>query len=128
MRNFEKYIDEIVGSIYELSKLKEEGKFVITHNNWWECDNQKQYIIVDTNKCTKEKLKEFLLEEYKEPYKLTKFEYDLLLWHRITLLSSYHFFKDSDLLLYMKNEGYFKDISEEEHIKEILDNCKIIEE
>lgn len=133
MRNFEKYIDEIVGSIYELSKLKEEGKFVIKSGrtkcvfdsslNYSE-EDYTECIIVDTDVYNKEKLKEFLLQEYKEPYKLTQFEYDLLARYEPTFMEYPHYpFKLIDTLVYMKDKGYFKDIPEEKLMKYIFDNC-----
>lgn len=69
---------------------------------------------------------DWLLEEYKEPIKLKQWEYDTIKYHgKLSKFNDIHF------LMAMKNKGYFKDMNSVEKcsmtIKEILDNCEVIE-
>ena len=69
---------------------------------------------------------DWLLEEHKEPIKLKQWEYDTLKYHgKLSKFNHIHF------LVAMKNKGYFKDMNSVEKcsmtIKEILDNCEVIE-
>ena len=67
-----------------------------------------------------------MLQEHKEPIKLKQWEYDTIKYHG--KLSK---FNDIYFLMAMKNKGYFKDMNSVEKcsmtIKEILDNCEVIE-
>lgn len=69
---------------------------------------------------------DYLLQEHKEPIKLKQWEYDTIKYHG--KLSK---FNDIYFLMAMKNKGYFKDMNSVEKcsmtIKEILDNCEVIE-
>lgn len=58
----------------------------------------------------------------KSPYKLTKFENDLLQ----SYLGTYKF-KEVRPLTWMKEKGHFKGVDENETIDEILENCEVIE-
>ena len=116
MKNFEKYIKEI-------SKILANSH----------CDNAYLCNICNVrNVCEKlgsldeKEIQEFLLSDYKEPIKLTQFEYDIINYHG--KLSK---FNDICILMAMKNKGHFKDMNSVEKcsmtIKEILENCEVVE-
>ena len=66
----------------------------------------------------------WLLEEHKEPIKLTKFEYDLLM----SYINKGYFFKNFSELKEMRNKGYFKGVTDTSmKIQDILKNCEVIE-
>jgi len=63
-------------------------------------------------------------EEHKEPIKLTKFEYDLLM----SYINQGYYFKNYGELKEMRNKGYFKGITDTSmKIHYILNNCEVIE-
>lgn len=65
----------------------------------------------------------WLLEEHKEPIKLTKFEYDLLM----SYINKGYFFRNYSELKEMRYKGYFKGISDTSmKIQYILNNCEVI--
>lgn len=67
---------------------------------------------------------DWLLEEHKEPIKLTKFEYDLLM----SYINKGYFFKNYSELKEMRNKGYFKGVKDTSmSIQYILNNCEVIE-
>ena len=67
---------------------------------------------------------DWLLEEHKEPIKLTKFEYDLLM----SYINKGYYFKNYSELKEMRNKGYFKGITDTSmKIQYILKNCEVIE-
>lgn len=67
---------------------------------------------------------DWLLEEYKEPIKLTKFEYDLLM----SYINKGYSFKNYSELKEMKNKGYFEGVTDISiPFREILDNCEVVE-
>ena len=116
MKTFEKYIEEI--------------STILANSN---CDNAHLCNICNVrNVCEKlgtlddEEIHEFLLSEYKEPIKLTQFEYDIINYHG--KLSK---FNDICILMAMKNKGHFKHMNSVEKcsmtIKEILENCEVVE-
>ena len=57
-------------------------------------------------------------------YKLTQFEYDLLSAYPISTTK----FKNSRVMMTMKEKGHFEDIKEDEQIKDILENCEVIDD
>lgn len=66
----------------------------------------------------------WLLEEHKEPIKLTKFEYDLLM----SYINKGYFFRNYSELKEMRNKGYFKGITDTSmKIQYILNNCEVVE-
>lgn len=72
--------------------------------------------------CIEGKFK-WLKQPYKKPtYKLNKFEYDLLQSY-----SDIYSFNAFNSLSGMKEKGYFKGIDDNKTIREILDNCEVIE-
>lgn len=80
----------------------------------------------DDFKKYSEKGFDWLLAEHKEPIKLKQWEYDTIKYHgKLSKFNDIHF------LMAMKNKGYFKDMNSVEKcsmtIKEILDNCEVVE-
>lgn len=68
-----------------------------------------------------------LLEEYKELIKLTQFEFDLLKAKLET--HGYCYFSACIDLRFMKDNGYFNGIADTSMtLREILDNCEVIED
>lgn len=68
---------------------------------------------------------DWLLQEHKEPIKLTKFEYDLLM----SYINKGYYFKNYSELKEMRNKGYFKGITDMDmKTQEILKNCEVIDE
>lgn len=116
MKNFEKYIEEI--------------STILANSH---CDNAHLCNICNVrNVCEKlgsldeKEIQEFLLTEYKEPIKLTQFEYDML---RTT--SKYHLWlgelKNGLYYIKMKEKGYFKNVDLSKTAKEVLENCEVVE-
>lgn len=113
MKNIEKYYDELI-SCYK------------SPNCYW-------LEVIKKGNCHEMSCKEcgmdfvhWLNEEYKEPIKLTQFEYDIINYHG--RLSK---FNDICFLMAMKNKGHFKHMNSVEKcsmtIKEILENCEVVE-
>lgn len=75
--------------------------------------------------CIKRKFK-WLKQPYEKPkYKLTQFEYDLLSVHKD--YKTYNNIANQIHLFKMREKGYFKDVDTNIPIREILDNCEIIQ-
>lgn len=117
--NYEHYKDEIIkDSCFVLALV--DGK---PHK----CSS------VKCNKCgfstghgCGEKIKEWLKKPYEKPkYKLTQFEYDLLSVHKD--FKTYNNIANQIHLFKMYEKGYFKDIDTNIPIREILDNCEVIQ-
>lgn len=79
--------------------------------------------------CHKEKIKwvaspyEKQTYKFEKPtFKLTQFEYDLLQHFSVDFK-----FKEMGLLKEMKEKGHFKNINGDELIKDILENCEVIQ-
>lgn len=73
--------------------------------------------------CDYHKFIDWLLEEHKEPIKLKQWEKDLLKLHEYNQR-----FCNYTALFGMKHQGYFKCVENESMtIKEILDNCEVID-
>ena len=116
MKTFEKYIKEI-------SKILANSH----------CDNAYLCNICNVrNVCEKlgsldeKEIHKFLLSEYKEPIKLTQFEYDML-----STTSKYHLWlgelKNGLYYIKMKEKGYFKNVDLSMTAKEVLENCEVVE-
>ena len=74
--------------------------------------------------CYGEEAIDWLLEERKEPIKLKRWEYDLL---KVGYDDEFIFGNCGELLA-MRDIGYFKSITDiTMRVKEILDNCEVIE-
>lgn len=125
MTNLEYYKDEFV---YMLKKNKITlcSCFEVL-NNYDDCD----ICPYDVENCVKEgccnyrKFIDWLLEEHKEPIKLTKFEYDLLKCYQETKDDGE--FVDHYLLKEMQYKGHFQDVDYTLTIEEILENCEVVE-
>lgn len=74
----------------------------------------------NVDECIKE-----ILEEYKEPIKLTKFEYDLLKVYQ--KLKGDGEFSDHYILMAMQYKGHFKNVDYNLTIEEILNNCEVVD-
>ena len=126
MTNLERYKDEFV---YMLKK----NKVMLCNcfealNNHDDCDT----CPYDVESCEKEgccnyrKFIDWLLEEHKEPIKLTQFEYDLLKCYQETKDNGE--FVGHYILKEMQYKGHFQDVDYNLTIEEILDNCEVIKE
>lgn len=71
--------------------------------------------------CNGEQIKWLASPYEKQTYKLTQFEYDLLQHFSVDFK-----FKEMGLLKEMKEKGHFKNINDEELIKDILESCEVI--
>lgn len=111
--NFEHYKEEIKRAGYDFALVN--GK--PTACKWMLCD---KCFFKDRMLCAK-KRSEWMLKPFKQKYKLTQFEYDLL--------QSYadgYKFKDIMPLIVMKEKGYFKNVDKNELIKDIIENCEVV--
>ncbi|WP_302318742.1 hypothetical protein [Holdemanella biformis] len=89
------------------------------------CDVGCAFFTFGKANCDKERFK-WLASPYKKPpYKLTKFENDLLQSYLKGHLSGRKF-KSILVLNWMKEKGYFKDIDENATIVDILEKCEVI--
>ena len=78
----------------------------------------------DDFKKYSEKGFDWLLDEHKEPIKLTKFEYDLLM----SYINKGYSFKNYSELKEMRNKGYFEGVTDTSMtINEILESCEVID-
>lgn len=100
--------------------------YVIYMNDDVYSANLKESAIEDFNKSEADDFYKWLLSPYEEPkptYKLTQFGYDLLKCCDVHCCI-YEFW----LLDEMYRKGYFKGIPTNVPIKDILDNCEVVEE
>lgn len=121
MKNFDKYMQDILID-------SNEQDYQVTC--WWRYKylgerTDTECSCDDCTECQKQFF-EWLNQEYKEPIKLTQFEYDIINYHgRLSR------FNDICFLMAMKNKGHFKDMNSVEKcsmtIKEILENCEVVE-
>lgn len=81
--------------------------------------------LTDWHNSGEKDLIKWLLMEHKETYKLSKFEYDLLLavkkWSGGEQTIEQFF-----ILRNLKEKGYFKNVDIEKTVAEILENCEVI--
>ena len=131
MTNFEYYKDEILKSL-ELEKEDEIKKWSVF--NYDRVLGKVLYRLYIQNKgdgIAKDfKIVNWLLEEHKEPIKLKQWEKDLVI--NCTQVEDY---QEKDkvhefwIITGMKEKGYFKGIEDTSMtLKEILDNCEVIDE
>ena len=114
MTNLEYYKDEIKEEFLKHHYLGDVVYRVASNNGYKFYRNSED----DIN------LIDWLLEEHKEPIKLTKFEYDLLM----SYINKGYSFKNYSELKEMRNKGYFKGITDTSmELNEILENCEVIE-
>lgn len=82
----------------------------------------------DDFKKYSEKGFDWLLEEHKEPIKLKQWEFELIGYIYRTSSVKKMFFVHYSELNYLRGVGYFKGITNEYMtLKEILDNCEVID-
>lgn len=111
MKNFEAYINDIIEEdACHAYRLVNKNDHIECRSECFYCEN-------------KEKVREWLLEEYKEPIKLTQFEYDLL---DIYGYQGDFDFIDFDVLKILKTKDYFKNVDKDMRIRDILENCEVI--
>lgn len=111
--NFEHYKEEIKRAGYDFALVN--GK--PTACKWMLCD---KCFFKDRMLCAK-KRSEWMLKPFKQKYKLTKFEKELL-----ECYSDVKSFELFNSLNGMKEKGYFKGIDTKIPIREILDNCEVV--
>ncbi len=117
--NFEKYVE----------KIKKEVKYGDFFCTVASIKNKSEFCNNNCSECRMSCL-DWLKEEYKEPIKLTKWEYDLILnCTEATHYSDKDRLKNYWIIEGMKDKGYFKDINDLNiTFKEIKENHIIIEE
>lgn len=142
MNKFKEDINLLAGLVNEHFEEKQETNFEHYKDGILDCciDNlavvkgiPKSCSKIDCNDCDfltikkgcREIAKEWLNHPYrKTPYKLNKFEIDLLNAHKDSgmqkCISNYR------PLLELHEKGYFKDIDTSTPIHEILDNCEVV--
>ena len=123
MTNLERYKDEFVYMLNDDSyqpPLCNYFEKIWTYSDCSCCP----FCTKDETGCDYQKFVDWLLEEHKEPIKLTKFEYDLLM----SYINKGYSFKNYSELKEMRNKGYFKGITNASmKIQDILKNCEVIE-
>ena len=71
---------------------------------------------------------DWLLEEHKEPIKLTQFEYDLLEYYtNVDNSWNGRILHENYAIRYMCDKGYLKNVDLNMTFREVLDNCEVIE-
>lgn len=123
MTNLECYKDEFLYMLNDIayhSPLCNYFEEIWTYSDCSCCP----FCTKDETVCDYQKFVDWLLEEHKEPIKLTKFEYDLLM----SYINKGYFFKNFSELKEMRNKGYFKGVKDTSmSIQYILNNCEVIE-
>lgn len=111
-----------------LEWLQKAGMITINRAFNKECEEIGLNIVINLRNKDYESFDEkgfgWLLEEHKEPIKLTKFEYDLLM----SYINKGYFFRNYSELKEMRYKGYFKGITDTSmKIQYILNNCEVVE-
>ena len=124
MTNLERYKDEFV---YMLNDVAYQPPLCNYFEKIWTYSDCSccPFCTKDETGCDYHKFVDWLLEEHKEPIKLTKFEYDLLM----SYINKGYSFKNHSELKEMRNKGYFEGVTDTSMpFREILKNCEVIEE
>lgn len=118
--NYEHFKDEIIENcMFNLAIVKGKPKLC---NSVVYCSDCEFYVCKDNENNCNEKFKEWLKKPHEKPtFKLTQFEYDLLQHFSVDFK-----FKEMGLLKEMKEKGHFKNINDDELIKDILESCEVI--
>lgn len=122
MKYFEKHIVNVANTLWEYAEAYRTGEFIKTND-------LKTLVFLDKH-WTPEMIASWLMEDIPEEkkkehkYKLTQFENDLL----IACFNDIAYIGDSQMLLNLKEQGYFKDIPENVGLYIILNGCEIVEE
>ena len=121
MKNFDKYMQDILIE-------SNEQDYQVTC--WWRYKylgerTDTECSCDDCTECQKQFF-EWLNQEYKEPIKLTQFEYDLLTIRNSSVcfnspLECSRYFEE------LKEKGYFKNVDLSMTTKEVLENCEVVE-
>ena len=119
--NYEHYKDGILQNIkYTLAVVNGEPKSCID-TNCGECDFKDS----DSGECVK-RVREWLNQQYKKPtYKLSQFEFDLIQTYRDGNTDCN--LSDRRILRELKEKGYFKCVDYDTKVKDILENCEVIQ-
>lgn len=116
----EHFKDEIIENcMFNLAIVKGKPRLC---NSVVYCSDCEFYVCKDNENNCNEKFKEWLKKPHEKPtFKLTQFEYDLLQHFSVDFK-----FKEMGLLKEMKEKGHFKNINDDELIKDILESCEVI--
>ena len=113
MKNIEKYYNELNSSCLN------------PNCHWKKKIRNQECVGIPCQECGSDFL-QWLNQEYKEPIKLTQFEYDML-----STTSKYHLWlgelKNGLYYIKMKEKGYFKNVDLSMTAKEVLENCEVVE-
>lgn len=116
--NYEHYKDQIIeDGIWNLALVN--GKPKRCRNVYCnDCDFK-------TSSECKKKLEEWLKHPYRNPpYKLSKFEFDIIQTYRDCNTDCK--LSERSTLRELKNKGYFKNVDKNELIKDIIENCEVV--
>ena len=115
MKNIEKYYNELNSS------------FLSPNCHWKKKIRNEECTGISCKECGSDFL-QWLNQEYKEPIKLTQFEYDLLINCKgATNYNENDIIKNYWIIEGMKQKGYFKNIELSMNFKEVLENCEVVE-
>ena len=121
MKNFYKYMQDILID-------SNEQDYQVTC--WWRYKylgerTDTECSCDDCTECQKQFF-EWLNKEYKEPIKLTQFEYDMLSIRKSVVCHESPL-KDNIYFRKLKEKGYFKNVDLSMTAIEILENCEVVE-
>lgn len=116
MTNLEYYKDEIEERFKQLFKS-------FTDTSSLACALDETYL--KHRKQKYESMFTWYFEEHKKPIKLTKFEYDLLKCYQETKDNGE--FVGHYILKEMQYKGHFQDVDYNLTLKEILENCEVVD-
>lgn len=117
--NFEHYKDEILEDYVKIIAVVKGRPTLCYKTNCNECDFK-----INQIGC-REKAKDWLKQPYrKAPYKLNKFEFDLIQTYRDCNTDCK--LSERRTLRELKNKGYFKNVDKNELIKDIIENCEVV--
>lgn len=117
MKNFDKHMQDI---------LVNSGKFDYRPACYWREKylGQQNNCFIDCKECQKQFFA-WLNQEYKEPIKLTQFEYDMLLITK-ECHSSLGELEKNLYYTNLQDKGYFKDVNLNMTAEEVLENCEVV--
>lgn len=117
--NYEHYKDEIIEECYFTVALVDGKPHKCSSVKCNDCG-------FSTGHGCNEKIKEWLKKPYKKPpYKLSRFEYDLIQTYRDC--NNYCKLSNRRILQELKDKGYFKCVDYDTKIQDILANCEVSE-
>lgn len=83
-------------------------------------------LVTEKQDCSKDRITWLLSQRKKPKYKFTQFEYDLINTYRH--VDDRCKFNGCYQLRSLKEKGYFNDVDKNELIKDILENCEVVED